>query len=93
MATRVLIRLNKVWNTAILVIRLLEGQIKSTKDKNGVKRIRVKILPATLNKTCTAAALLALSFVPIEANTASTVEPTLLPKTTAAENSQPTIPV
>ena len=88
-----LIRLNKVWNTAILVIRLLEGQIKSTKDKNGVKRIRVKILPATLNKTCTAAALLALSFVPIEANTASTVEPTLLPKTTAAENSQPTIPV
>ena len=50
--------------------------------------MKATALPAILNSTCTRAARRAFSFVPIDAKTASSVEPILLPSTIAAANSQ-----
>ena len=64
------------------------GTIKSTNDKKGLKMHKTIKVPVTLNPTWTSAVLFELIDAPKLDITASIVEPMLLPKTSAALNSQ-----
>ena len=64
------------------------GTIKSTNDKKGLNMHKTIKVPVTLNPTWTSAVLFELTDAPKLDITASIVEPMLLPKTSAALNSQ-----
>ena len=83
--------LKTVCNIAIWFVIFASGDFGtmiSTNDKNGLNKQIAISVPQILNPTWTAAARLAFVFAPSEERTASIVVPILLPRTSAADNSQ-----